>query len=453
MTILLPYQQECVQEIEDFHGRALLALFMGAGKTPISLDYLQRHPEITTVVAVVPSSLKWQWEREAATHIGVRANVISTRKVNTAAMNLNARLWIISYAVIHNWLDFFMEKCKPQMVIIDECHFLLDTRTLRTRSVRALCKNVPHILALSGTPLVNRPIELWPTLNILRPDVWSNRSVYCNRHCSPKLTYFGWTYQGASNLGELHTKMKRYVMVRRRIEDVLPQLPRVSRYIIPLDIDNRKEYAQAVRDFIGWLRTISPGKARRAAKAEKMVKIGYLLRMVAMAKMKGVFEWVDNFLIENDKLLLFGVHDKVLTALEDRYKKICVRVDGSTAGTKRQKAFDQFNQLPRTKLFLGNIDAAGVGWSCTATSDVALVETGWSPGKVDQAINRVRGLYRGVEGMPVRAWHLVAHQTVEEKLCEILQKKSITINKVLDGRRVVDNLDIFDLLMKEMENL
>lgn len=445
-----PHQEECLQEIEDFNGRALVAMQMGLGKSLTSLLYLHRHPEIQTAVVVCPASIKWVWVKEARMHVGIRAEVLETHKVATAPLPVRSRLWIINYDILHSWLEF-LRGLQPQLIIGDEIHYIQGRNTLRTRSFRTLCEGVPHVLALSGTPLVNRPAELWPTLNILRPKIWPNFHSFAHRHAGARLRHWGWDFRGASRIPELHQDLSQYCLVRRRKEDVLKGLPPKARHVLPLAITGRRTYDKAVKDFLGWLRSVSPSKARRAARAEQMVKLGYLLRLTARLKMQAVFEWVDNFLEDGNKLLLYAIHTKVLDALEKRYKRISVRVDGSVLGKQRQKAFDQFNRLARTRLLLGNIDAAGVGWSCASASDVAFAELPWQPGKVEQCVDRAHGLKRGIEGRRTRAWFLVAHGTCEEKLCEILQRKQKTVDHTLDGGKVKDTLDIHDLLIRTLE--
>ena len=449
-TPLLPYQVECVEEIEDFNLRCLLACDMGLGKTLMALKCLHDHPEIATAVVVCPASIKWVWEREAKIHMGIRSEVLEGKTPDEGAVRFRTRLYIINYDILKNWLPF-LRSLKPGLVIFDECHALQSRMSQRSRLSKQLVEGVKHVLALSGTPLVNRPIELWPVLNMLRSDIWPNFFSFAHKHGGARLIYGRWDFRGASRLKELNKDLKTYVMVRRRKEDVLDQLPAKQRSVLPLPLTNQGEYQRAVRDFLGWLKKISPSRARRAARAEKMVKVSYLLQLAARLKLPAVFEWVDNYLAGGGKLLLFGIHEKILDALEERYKKICVRVDGSVTGRKRQSAFDQFNRLPKTRLFLGNVEAAGVGWSCTATSSVAHVELPWSPGKLTQADDRAYGLYRGVEGQKMQSWILVARGTIEERLCEILQKKQKTVTKTLDGGRMLSDLNIYDQLILELE--
>lgn len=447
-----PYQLECVDEIEDLNGKALVALPMGCGKSLVSLLYLYNHPEITKTVVVCPASVIYVWEKEARKHLGLRCEILTGMSGKTFKINVHSKLYILSYTVLSAWLPF-LKKIGVQLAIADEGHYLCNPKSIRTKAFKELCQGLSKVLILSGTPLVNRPAELWPLLNILRPSKWPNFYQYAHRFCNAKLMPWGrWDFRGASNLPQLHKDLNRYVMVRRKKEEVLSQLPPKTTNIIPIEINNKQEYNRAVKDFINWLKDKNPYKALKASRAEKIVKVGYLLRLAASLKMKGVIEWIDNFLEEDDgKLIIFAVHNNILSELEQKYKKICVKVDGSVIGDKRKKAFDQFNNLKKTKIFLGNIDAAGVGWSCTSASDTAFVELPWSPGKLAQAKDRTYGISRGIAGRVSRSWMLIAHGTIEEKLCKLLQEKQKTTTSILDGENTNNDLDIYDQLLLEME--
>lgn len=445
-----PYQIQCVQEMEDFNGRALLALPMGSGKSLTALLYLYNHPEISPVIVVCPASIKWVWESEVRKHLGERVEVLEGRTVKTSPILHKVRIVICNYDILHNWLSF-LKALNPQMIIFDESHYLGGRKTLRTSASKELCKGIPKVFALSGTPLINRPAELWPTLNILRPEKWPNFFQFAHKHCNARFKFGHWDFSGASKLKELHEQLSRNVLVRRTEKEIFKDLPPMTRSIIPLDIDNKSDYNKALRDFIEWLKETNPDRVYSACRAEKIVQLGYLLRLAAIGKVSKACDWIDNYLDNEEKLLIFAVHKKVLSALEEKYANICVRVDGSVTGRKRQLAFDRFNKVKKTRLLLGNIDAAGVGWSCTATSDVAIVEMGWSPGKLMQAEKRVYGKNRGLPGRKGRSWLLVAHTTIEEKLCSILQKKQKVISKTLDGGRVRNEMEVYDQLLLEIE--
>lgn len=453
MTVPHRYQMRGVRKIEGFKGRALIGDEMGLGKTIQALLFLLRNKKIAfPAIAVTPASLKWNWEREAANHICLDSVILEGRSVDDLPVPKKPVLWIINYDILWNWMEF-LKSLKAQTLILDECHYLISRTTKRTKAAKELSMGIPHILALSGTPLTNKPSDLWPTLNIVRPDKYNSFFSFAKRYCDPRRKPWGWEYKGATNIPELHAKLKKTCMIRRRTADVLEDLPPKSRFVIPIHLSkkNRLEYDKACNSFIRWLHTnFGAAKATAAQRAERLVKMNYLKRLVALLKLDQIFDWVDSFLQESDEpIILFGIHKVVMTMIEARYGKKAVRIDGSVVGQDRQKAFDVFNNDQSKMICVANIDAAGTGWSCTRTSKMAFVEFAWTPGKHLQAESRIHGLKRGIDGKISSFYYLSVPGTIEDMICEAVQKKQINIEETLDGK-VNEGLNIYDMITAKL---
>lgn len=447
MAELKSFQLKAVRKIEHFGGRALLADEMGLGKTFEALQWLQNHPKVRPVIVVCPAFLKWVWETIASLHFSMRGEVLEGTKPPKTRLIKNDSFLIINYEILQYWLTY-LKKLKPQVLIIDECHYQKSRRAKRTKAVKKLSKKIPHIIAISGTPLVNRPAELWTTLNLVRPDEFPSFILFAFRYCKPVMTPWGWQYKGANNLKELHRKLNSLMMVRRLKKDVLKELPDKTRYIVPLDIENEEEYDEAVSNFIQWLTKISISRAKRARKAKKLVQMGYLKRLAAELKMKSVLKWIDYFLRENNgKLVLYCTHRKIIKILHNKYRKISVVVDGSVKGRKRMLAVQSFQNNKRIRIFIGNIRAAGVGITLTAASSLAFVEMDWVPGNHTQAEDRIHRI--GQENAAT-IYYLIAKSTIEENLCKLIQKKQAILSATLDGTKRSNPLDIFDELEKAL---
>lgn len=447
-TTPYPYQKTVLNQIERFSGRSLVSLDMGLGKTAIALHYLFSHPEIKRAVVVCPASLKWMWQHEATIHIGLAAEVLNTtRPPKRRALLFHSRLLIINYDILHCWLEW-LAHYNPQLIIMDESHMLINPSSRRSRACKFLCKDRQHVLALSGTPLINRPAELWPTLNILRPDLYTKFINFAEQFCKPTKTKFGrWEYKGAENLDVLHECLLQHCMIRMRTEEVLKDLPPKIRQVVPLELENEQEYKDAVKDFVGWLTNVAPGLPDESYRNQERAYHLGLKRIAAQLKMPGVLNWIDNFLQESDsKLLLFGHHRKILDSVIERFGDISLRVDGRVIGEERNKRFNRFNTDKNIRLLVGNMDAAGVGWSCRSSSCVAFIELPWAPGRLSQCEKRCHGNNRGLPGHPLRTWILVARNTTEESLCGLLDRKQENIDKVLDGGQSQNDVKIFNLL-------
>ncbi|GAF90785.1 unnamed protein product, partial [marine sediment metagenome] len=261
-----------------------------------------------------------------------------------------------------------------------------------------------------------------------------------------RMTPWGWNFKGASRTKELHDLLVTSVMSRRKKREVLADLPKLTRSMIPLPIRKPHEYKLAADNLIEWIARTDEKKAERLSKARQMVEMGELLRLSARLKFRYVVDWINTFLEDTDeKLLVFGIHKKMIRALNRRCNSEAVIIDGSVTGKARYDAVVRFQNDTKVRLLLGNIKAAGTGVDGIqkACSTAAFVELPWQPGAVVQAIGR---LDRIGQTKPVQAYFLVAHDTVEEKLCALLQKKEEIISNVLDGSNT-GGMSLFDELM------
>lgn len=435
---LLKFQKAGVRQIEEFDGVVLLADQMGLGKTAQSLYWAANYlPDNAKIVIICPASLKINWQREARKFCGLRAVILSgLTPPNEDVLNYG-RVFIFNYDILVNragqknsWLTL-IRKLKPDLVICDECHMIKSLKAKRTKAVREICKKVKHKIMISGTPLTNRPAELFSALNILHPKEFPSFVSFGWRYCDPKTTPWGVVYTGAKNLSELHARLTDLCMIRRLKKDVLTELPDKIHSTIPLELSNRKEYDKAENDFIRWLIELSPEKARTAEKAEYLVRRGYLRRLAGSLKLKQVTEWITDFMEETDeKLIFFGIHTKFLEPLYENFKKIAVLVNGSVSAKKRQVAFDSFVSDKKIRLFVGNIQAAGVGWNGQVACHVGFGELPDTPGELSQAADRA---HRFGQTRSVHCHYLVSQNTIEEKMCDMLLEKQKVLTSVLDG--------------------
>lgn len=452
MTKLYPYQQAGVEFLESHNGRGILGDEPGLGKTVQALFFLSRNPEAWPAVVVCPASLKWHWQREASRHVGVTAQVLEGTSPDPSA-NLRRRLVIVNYDIVHAWMDHLI-RMKPRTLVVDEAQYLAGRITRRAMAVKHLSRRkgkvrVPNLVALTGTAIVNRPSELWPILNMIDPPEFRSYATYANAYCGRKLNFRGvWDDRGATNLDELNKVLGRY-MIRRLKKDVLKDLPPKVRTVLPVDLPHkgRREYQAAADDFRRWAaRNLAGGG--RSLRIESMARMGHLRRLAGRLKLPAVFDWTDDFLNDTDeKLVLFAIHRKVISALRERYGRACVMVDGSVTGRARQVAVDKFLSSRKVRLFVGNVDAAGVGWSARGVSHVAFCELPWSPGRVVQAEDRCHGLHRGRVGHSTNVTFLVARDTIEENLAKLIRSKQRVLDKVLDGKFGRD-FNLFDKLAR-----
>lgn len=453
------YQVEGVRAIRDFDGRAILADELGLGKTFQALYYAARYLDPDPpgpVVCAVPSHLKINWKREAEHHLGIKAEILSGERVppdKQSPLDPN-QVYVVNYEILvpphwkprtplpkDSWAGWLCS-LRPRLVILDEAQRVKNGSAACTRAARRLCQASPCALALTGTPLANKPVDLWSILNLVRPDLFPSQMEFCLEYTHARKRWFGWEFPGAKNLDVLHGVLKRECLIRRRKADVLSQLPPITHTVIEVEVD-QAEYRRAEADYVAWLEAQTPGAGLRAAQAESLTRTTGLKRLAGRLKTSAVIKWAEELLEETEgKLLLGALHYDVTGKLMDAFGSRAVLVDGRLDHRQKQAAFDRFNIDPSCEIMVANEDSAGTGWNCQSTSDVALAELPWRPDQLTQFVGRVHGVGRGLPGVPAHARYLVAADTVESDLCAVLQKKATWAAQAIDGDSSVAELDI-----------
>lgn len=447
---LYPFQLDGVKFLEARNGNALIADSMGLGKTIQALGWLKLHPELRPAVIVVPASLKLNWEREARKWLGKNVSIAMPQgKSPDRKVVWNKDLIIINYDILAYWLDAILQQ-SPAVMVVDESHYVKNIKAQRTKAVKELGKLVKHKVFLTGTPVVNHPAEFFTVLNMLEPREFNSWMRFTRRYCAAKHNGFGWDVSGASNTEELHGKLQGKIMLRRKKEDVLKDLPAKRRHAVPMDIDNRKEYSAAAADLVGWLKEkFGSGKAEKAAQAEALVQFNYLKQLAAEGKRSNAVQWIKDSLDSNGKLVLFAVHHTMIDYLAEELRNYNpVVVDGRVSQEKRQAAVDAFQQDPSCRLFIGNIRAAGVGLTLTAASNVVFLELDWVPANLLQAEDRIHRIGQEAE---CAAWYLVAGGTIEEDIARLLDEKRQVLEAVLDGKEVDETSLLTSLIEAALE--
>lgn len=438
---LYPFQMEGVAITDHKEGKVLNADDMGLGKTIQTIAWLQLHPDLRPVIVIVPATLKINWEREIHKWM---SNQCVTILEGTRPYTFSGDIIIINYDILFHWLGVLKLR-DFKVMITDEAHYYKSNSAKRTKAIKMLAKGIPHVIALSGTPIESRPVEIYNALNLVNPNLFPKRWHFLNRYCKPAYNGYGWNYNGASNIAELHQILTTTCMIRRKKTQVLKDLPEKVRSYIPMELDNEEEYSKAEFDFIEWVKdTKGDDVARRVSQTEQISSIEALKQLAVKGKLKQAINWIEDFLQSDKKLVVFATHHFVIDALIAEFPDISVRVDGRVSQTERQSAVDRFQNDEKVKLFIGNIEAAGVGITLTAASDVVFLELPWTPAKLEQAIDR---LHRIGQKFSVTVYFLLANHTIEEKIAHLLDIKRKIVDGILDGKES-DEDSLFSELMK-----
>lgn len=448
MTELLPFQKDGVRAIYKLKGRALLADEQGLGKTIQSLDWIRRLKQARPVLVVCPASVKYTWQDEAAKHFNMRMAVIEGNRPKRT-MTLPSKMVIINYDILNSWMPALLRN-QCAVLIMDEVQYIKNHETLRARACHRLSEGARSVVGLSGTPFTNECIELWSVLQAIRPDVFPERSAFAWRYTRP-MRYRGiWHFKGSKREGELHRILTETVMIRRLKKDVAPQLPSKRRKIVRFKLTKHGEYKKAEDDFRGWLHAISPAKAKRARRAEAMLKVGYLLRLAAKLKRNWVKRWINDFIENNpgQKLCCFSMHTDTIEYFADVFRGRCVVINGAVTGIKRHEAVRKFQNNRKIVLMFGNWKAAGVGLTLTAASNIAALDIPFTPGDMKQAEDRI---HRIGQKMKCIIYYLLAMNTREEVQVATLKRKDKVLAAIIDGAKKTKSLDMFDEIIKSLK--
>jgi SWI/SNF-related matrix-associated actin-dependent regulator 1 of chromatin subfamily A len=424
---LFPFQSKGVSFIEAKNGRALIADEMGLGKTVQALAWLQLQPELRPAIIVVPASLKLNWQKEAEIWMSEpNVEILS----GTKPWKTVGDILIINYDVLSSWVDQF-KAMKPSVLIMDECHYIKNNSAQRTKALKKLAKGIPHIIGLSGTPIMNRPVEIDNAIRLIDPMVLPSFWSCAHKFYGAKNNGYGWNFSGATNTETFHKLLSESVMIRRKKMDVLTDLPEKIYSFVPIELENKKEYESAESNFLSYIKDTKGQMAViKASNAEMLTKIETLKQLAVAGKMNQAINWIKDFLESDQKLVVFATHKTVIDSLMEAFPGISIKIDGSVENTKRQDAVDQFQNNPKIRLFVGNIQAAGVGITLTTASNVVFLELPWTPGALVQAADRC---HRIGQKDNVVIHYLLAVGTIEEKIALMLDRKRKVLNKVLDG--------------------
>jgi SNF2 family DNA or RNA helicase len=245
-------------------------------------------------------------------------------------------------------------------------------------------------------------------------------------------------FRGPAALERLHWHLRAHCYVRRLKSEVLPQLPAKRQVPIPVELSNETEYRLAERDLIAWLRTqpfdlrALEAKVGAALRNERLVQLNHLRRLAGRGKLQSALAWIHDFLESGEPLIAFADHIEVQHALLERFPD-AVHVLGDDTVTARDAAMTAFQRADGPQLIVCSLRAAGQGITLTRASNVAFLELDWTPARLAQAEDRC---HRIGQADAVTAWYLLAPDTIDETMAELLEHKRGVIGAVTDGHVV-----------------
>lgn len=484
---LRDYQADAVQWLERMAGTGLLAMEMGLGKTAVVMAYAHRNRKFP-MLAVVPDSLKLNWRNEIVAMTGqtYRINVVGENLSKIAAKREREQfpnvvysqepvpgcdIYIVNYDILSGMVET-LENMQFRYMAVDESHKIKSSESKRTIAVTRLAtgmyeqknamgkreltvvgKGIGSTTLLSGTPQLQRPIELWTSLNIVGkwvPD-FATFNRFAFRFCGASKHIHGWNFNGVTQASVLHELLTQYVMHRTLKMDVLPELPAQVWSTVPLKFA-RADYDKVARAFAGtgdWrtgMETIVEFGGNPAKSNETIVAIQKLREIAGRAKIDSAVKWIMDYCEQGDKLVVFAHHREIIEQIKEKleenseYTGNVPVIMGGISNLDRDNAVRAFQEDPDVRLIIVSIQAGGYGLTLTAASAAAFIQIPWTPAELQQAASRIHRL--GQKANSVNLYNLVAAGTIEEEIAQIIMSKANAMDSVLDGGRAVNSVNL-----------
>jgi SWI/SNF-related matrix-associated actin-dependent regulator of chromatin subfamily A-like protein 1 len=385
---LFPHQVEGVAFLLR-RRRALLADDMGLGKTRQAVIGLHVAEPGGPYLVVCPASVKRNWAREIETALPGATVRIITGKSDDAP--LDATWIVVNYDVLASHAVRLAEH-PWRGIVFDEAHYIRNHQSQRSRHSRSLVDAAadPVVYALTGTPLTNRPRDLFPLLQLCGHPLAKSFLSFAKRYCAAYRNDFGWVTDGASNLQELATQLQG-VMLRRTKDDVL-DLPPKLRTWLSVDVPagtGAKEVSAVVRLLL------ARGNGNGAHGGGDAADRGRLLALLSTARLKlaaakttHTIEFVSNAVEQGGKVIVFSCFDEPVKKIKAHFGDAAVLLTGATPAAKRQSLVDRFQDDDGVRVFVANIIAGGIGLNLTAARHVVFNDLDWVPSNHWQAEDR-----------------------------------------------------------------
>ena len=475
---LMPHQARVVTAAARGHRTFLLADEPGLGKTAQALLAAQA-ADAYPLLVVVPNVVKTNWAREVGLWTPLRrATVVHGDGEDVDAF---ADVVIVNYEILDRHVGW-LGKHGFRGLVVDEAHFIKNKSSQRSQHVLALSERIrertarPLLMALTGTPLIN-DIEdfraIWQLLG------WIDDTMPLGKLMTA-LEDTGLTPADPGFYAAARSAVIDMGIVRRRKIDVVADIPARRVADLPVELDGAvgrsiraAEAALAerlVRRYRAALEARGDGSvggpvdldlARRVAAGElkdSSSKAGgenvfTMVRRIGQAKAGLAADYTAQLARNVGKVVFFARHVDVMDQAEQSFadrglKYVSIRGDQTTRA--RNKSIDAFTSDPDVQIAVCSLMAAGVGLNLQVASNLVLAELSWTDAEQTQAIDRI---HRIGQDEPVTAWRIIAAQTIDSKIAELIDSKSALAARALDGAADEDGASATDVQVEALVGL
>jgi len=437
---MFPFQERGVAYSLQ-HQRVIVGDKPGLGKTQQAIATIVAANAFPCII-VCPNTLKLNWKQEWKTVAGKRSVILDDRNKSKWWRYYEegiADVFIVNYESVKKFfvhsivkkptenlmvkhVRYRQEAKKFKAAVIDEAHRCKDTSTQTAKFVIGLTIHLEWVLAMTGTPIVNKTEDLAALLFMIgRMREFGGLKFFQERYC--KTNTF---------LPELQYKLKTKCFYQRRKEEVLPDLPAKIRQKMLCDITTREEYRVALADLARYLKEYqqkTDAEIRKSLRGEIMVRIGLCKGISARGKLAETCEQIDEIIGNGQKVIVFIFQRRVLDMLVEQYPH-AVTISGADSEKERQQNVHDFQNHPNCNIIICNIKAGGVGITLTAASRIIMVELPWHAADADQCEDRA---HRIGQANQLQVSYMIGHKTIDEVIYQIIEEKRALGDAVTGG--------------------
>jgi SNF2 family DNA or RNA helicase len=452
-TTLWKYQVDGVEFLERSNARALLADDQGLGKTVQILALIKLHrEELTPCIVTAPSSVTNQWHTEIRNKCGVEGFLTQVIKSGKELAAPGFDIYVTTYDLLKNEKCFDLVKDKIKLVVIDECQRIKNHTSDRAKAVQRVCKNVEHIIPMSGTPIKNHAGEYFTVLNLIAPRMFPHYAHFIERECDSYNNGWGYKVGGLKNPEAFHEKTKELI-IRRTKDEVLPDLPDKTRNFFHCELDRRlnKRYAEALQELEDAFYNDDSAFEKQSCMLAIMTK---MREVTGLGKVQHAVDFLSDH-VENceRKIVMFAHHHSVVDLLTASYNKWasqnekgpCLNLKAGS-GDAKEKVVNQFRD-DGYQVMIASTQAAGEGLNLQFCSDAVMLERQWNPPNEVQAEDR---FHRFGQTNKVSITYMIATETIDEYFTELVEAKRAIIMSTMDNKEIQWDQNS---LMSELANI
>ena len=471
---MFPFQYVAVRYAESLGFRALIGDDMGLGKTVVGLASALK-AGARKIIVVTRSVALGSWTRAIKSWtdynytVALGTSPIKSKrkdgsinlKDNTSILNFGLQnfehgIVVLNYDILAAWAEE-LYNFNADFIIFDEVHAVKDPNANRSKVAYKLMDDIDCVLGLTGTPISNRPIELYHIANRIHPGKWGEFFNYARRYCDAKQKVISerwvpvpgqyyihprtgrktqlrkleqkkaWDFSGSSHEKELYRRLRSTLMVRRIKDEVLDLLPPIEDTIA---LTPSKRYWDAEKGILPLLEANSKADDK-SINAKTELSLHELFAAAAMDKIDWAEEWLKAFLEDTDqKIVIFFHYQHVGKALSEMLSKWNVQHVNLWGGSPDKDGDHTFQTVPECRVALCSYGVAREAVTLTAASYQLMMEYPWVPGWAEQARDRTR---RIGQMNAVTYYYPVLVGSAEERIVMAMLKKQDIISIITQG--------------------